>query len=76
MVEYLFFYLAPNKKWLKFNGVWIAISDFDLSLKCFIYPAGPINSSSRDMAMGSGFVEGNGSPAVSQLNSNTDCILS
>lgn len=40
------------------------------------YRVGSINRSGRNMAMGSGFMESNGSLAVSQLNSNTDQVFS
>lgn len=38
--------------------------------------AGPISNSSRNMAMASGFMEGSWSVAVSQLNRDTDGVLS
>ncbi len=38
--------------------------------------AGPISSSSRNMAMASWFVEGSWSVAVSQLNCDSDAVLS
>ena len=38
--------------------------------------AGPISSSSRNMAMASGFMEGSWSVAVSQLNCDPDAVLS
>lgn len=45
------------------------------NLSHILYFVGPVSNGSRDMAMGSWFMEGSWPLAVSQLDSDTDGIL-